>query len=57
MSDVEKFFYSLSKQFGVSANWNDIDALLQMEFVNGLNGIIHVMAMLQQFNPQSNPES
>jgi hypothetical protein len=44
MSDVEKFYYSISKHFPGALPWNKLDHISQAQFVQAINMILQVLS-------------
>lgn len=42
MSEVEQLFYRLQKETGGSAQWSQLDPMLQHQFVQSVNFILQV---------------
>lgn len=43
MSDTEKFWLAISKHFGVEKQWNQLSAMEQNVFIDGINRILAVI--------------
>lgn len=43
MSDVEKFWNSVSSKFGDGRNWHQLDPMQQMQVIQGLNMILSIL--------------
>lgn len=42
-SDVELFWYAIRKHFGNNKEWNQLDGMQQMQFVQAVNMILRVV--------------
>ena len=43
MSDVEKFYYAVSKHFGNNRKWHELSYVEQMAFIHAINNILAVV--------------
>jgi hypothetical protein len=43
MSDVEKFYYAVTKHFGSRRQWGELDPMEQMQFVQAINIILQTV--------------
>jgi hypothetical protein len=43
-SDVEKYYYNLTKHFGNRRQWSELDLMEQMQFVQAINVILQIVS-------------
>jgi hypothetical protein len=48
MSDIEKYYKGLSVLFGINTPWVNLHPMQQMQIIDGVNQILHV---INQLNP------
>ena len=50
MSETEKLFYELTQKFGGNLQWNHLDPINQMQFIQAVNLIIDICSARKEMH-------